>query len=97
MSEALTLHEFSQYLHTRFRVGQRESYELELTEAVDRSNAQLEQFSLIFTGIASPWLPQGLYQLTHSQMRECELLLVPIGLDASGMRYEAAFSRPFSR
>jgi len=97
MSGALTLHEFTPYLHTRFRVGQHESYELELTEVVDQSNVRLEQFSLIFTGIASPWLPQGMYKLTHSQMGECELLLVPIGLDASGMRYEAAFSRPFSR
>jgi hypothetical protein len=26
-------------------------------------------------------------------MGECELFLVPLGADASGMRYEAAFSR----
>lgn len=93
MSGVLTLNEFAPYLHTRFRVGQYEGYELELTEVIDRSNAQLEQFSLIFTGIPSPWLPQGLYKLAHSQMGEYELHLVPIGPDAAGMRYEAAFSR----
>jgi hypothetical protein len=93
MPEQLTIHDFAPHLHTRFRVLQPEGFELELTEVADRSNAKLEQFSLIFTGAASPWLPQGLYKLEHPQMRECEIFLVPIGPDAAGMRYQAAFSR----
>jgi hypothetical protein len=93
MAEKLTIVDFAPHRHTRFRVAQVENYELELTEINDYSNAQLEQFSLIFTGIASPWLQQGLYTLVHSQMQECELFLVPIGPDEAGMRYEAAFSR----
>lgn len=93
MSDALTIGDFVPHLHTRFRIAQLEGYELELTEVNDLSNAQLEQFSLIFTGKTSPWLQQSLYALVHPQMGECELFLVPIGPDASGMRYEAAFSR----
>ena len=93
MAEGLALRDFASHLHTRFRVAQSADYELELTEVIDSSNAQLEQFSLIFTGAASPWLRQGLYTLLHPLMKECELLLVPIGPDAAGMRYEAAFSR----
>jgi hypothetical protein len=93
MSEGLTAQDFAPHLHTRFRVAQLEDYELELTEVIDQSNAHLEQFSLIFTGKVSPWLQQGLYTLVHPQMREYELFLVPIGPDATGMRYEAAFSR----
>jgi hypothetical protein len=93
MSEKLTVRNFAPYLHTRFRIMQQEGYELELTEVIDSCNAQLEQFSLIFSGIVSPWLQQGTYTLVHSQMGECELFLVPLGPDASGMRYEAAFSR----
>jgi hypothetical protein len=93
MTERLTIVDFAPHRHTRFRVAQMENYELELTEVNDYSNAQLEQFSLIFTGIASPWLQQGLYRLVHPQMQECELFLVPIGPEAAGMRYEAAFSR----
>jgi|SRR5271170_563154 len=93
MSDILTIGDFAPHLHTRFRVAQPPGYELELTEVTDRSNAQLEQFSLIFTGVASPWLPQALYTLVHPEMGECELFLVPVGPDASGMRYEAAFSR----
>lgn len=66
---------------------------MELTEVMDHSSSQLEQFSLIFTGAASPWLPQGTYTLFDLQTREYELFLVPIGPDSAGMRYEAAFSR----
>jgi|SRR5271163_1100935 len=93
MSEALTIRDFAPHLGTRFQVVPLESYELELTEVTDHSNAKLEQFSLIFTGVASPWLAQGLYRLIHPQMGQHELFLVPIGPDIAGMRYEAAFSR----
>src|SRR5271165_7446053 len=93
MPEVLTVQNFVPHLRTRFLVAQVEGYELELAEVTDHSNGQLEQFSLIFTGNPSPWLPQGLYKLVHSQMGECELFLVPIGPDAAGMRYQAVFSR----
>jgi hypothetical protein len=93
MSEVLTIQDFASQLHTRFRVASRESYELELTEVSDHSNAQLEQFSLIFTGITSPWLQQNTYTLDHPQLGRCELFLVPIGPGDAGMRYEAIFSR----
>jgi len=93
MPEKLTLSDFAPHLHTRFHVAQSADYELELTEVADQSNPQLEQFSLIFTGKPSPWLPQGSYKLSHPQMQECELFLVPVGPDAAGMRYQATFSR----
>jgi hypothetical protein len=93
MAAKLKLRDFLPHLHTRFQVADRDGYELELTEITDHSNAQLEQFSLLFTGTALPWLQQGLYLLVHPQMGEFELFLVPLGPDAAGMRYEAAFSR----
>ena len=93
MSAVLTSRDFAPHLHTRFRVAELAEYELELAEVADFSSSQLEQFSLIFTGVASPWLNQGLYNLAHPQMSECELFLVPLGPDEKGMRYEAAFSR----
>jgi|BogFormECP03_OM2_1039629.scaffolds.fasta_scaffold24555_1 hypothetical protein len=93
MVEKVTLSDFAPHLHTRFRVIQAADYELELAEITDDSNAQLEQFSLIFNGSPSSWLLQGMYRLTHPQLQECELFLVPIGPDAAGMRYQAVFSR----
>lgn len=93
MSERPTIREFALHLHARFQVAQVDGCELELTEINDCSNAQLEQFSLIFTGAALPSLPQGLYNLVRPRIGEYELFLVSIGPDAVGMRYEAAFSR----
>ncbi len=93
MSEHLALRDFSPHLHVRFRVAQAADYELELAEIADHSNAQLEQFSLIFTGAASPWLKQGLYTLVHPHAPAYELFLVPTGHEAGEMHYEAAFSR----
>ena len=93
MAERPTIQDFAPHLHTCFGVAQVDDYELELTEVSDLSNERLEQFSLIFTGIATPWLEQRIYKLIHPQMGECELFLVPLGPDAAGMRYQAAFSR----
>lgn len=93
MAKHLTADDFAPYVDTRFQVAGEAGFELMLTSVTDHSNDQLEQFSLAFVGRASPWLPQGQYKLEHAQMGECDLFLVPNGPDASGMRYEAAFSR----
>ena len=52
---------------------------------------QRRQFSLVFRGPAGPVLPQDTYRLDHDELGELDLFLVPIGPDAAGMRYEAAF------
>ena len=88
-----SLKDFAPHVRTRFGVAALENYELELAEIEDHSNERLEQFSLIFTGVASPWLQQGAYELRHPAMGPCELFLVPIGPDGTGMRYQAVFSR----
>lgn len=51
-----------------------------------------QQFSLLFRGPAEPQLPQGTYAVTHDAIGEQHLFLVPIGRDAEGVRYEAAFA-----
>jgi hypothetical protein len=53
---------------------------------------QRRQFSLVFRGPAAPVLPQRTYVLAHAELGELQLFLVPIGADAEGMRYEAAFA-----
>jgi hypothetical protein len=50
------------------------------------------QFSLHFRGPATPVLPQGTYVVTHPALGDQELFLVPLGRDADGVRYEAAFA-----
>ena len=93
MTRLHTLNDFIPHLHTPFEVGGEEKLELDLTSATDLSNAQLEQFSLIFTGPISPCLPQRLYDLSHPRLGNVELFLVPVGPDEAGMKYEAIFSR----
>ena len=50
------------------------------------------QFSLVFRGPASPHLPQGTYLLTHAELGELALFLVPVGAESDGVDYEAAFA-----
>lgn len=50
-----------------------------------------QQFSLLFDGPADPQLSQGTWELDHDGIGGLALFLVPIGRDADGTRYEAAF------
>jgi hypothetical protein len=49
-------------------------------------------FSIVFRGPPAPVLPQRIYPLEHAGIGVFELLLVPIGPDDGGMRYEAVFT-----
>jgi hypothetical protein len=72
---------------------------LELIEATEGSQPggrgpdgqERMQFSVVFRGAMAPVLPQGTYRVTHGQLGDLDLFLVPIGPDSDGMRYEAAF------
>lgn len=81
------------YRGATFQVAEIAGYVLELAEVTDQSNAQLEQFSLVFTCATSPWLPQGTYTLVHENFAELILFMVPIGPENNTMRYESVFSR----
>ena len=50
------------------------------------------QFSLVFRAPMPQIWPQGIYQLSHEELGVLEVFLVPIGSDAEGVRYEAAFA-----
>jgi hypothetical protein len=93
MPELLGSKDFAAHLHTRFKVETPLALELELAEVTDRSNAQIEQFSVVFTGTGSSRLQQGTYSLLHAEMGEVSLFLVPLGPRDGRMVYEAVFSR----
>jgi hypothetical protein len=54
--------------------------------------AARRQFSLIFRGPSDRQLSQGVWELDHDEIGELALFLVPLGPDADGARYEAAFA-----
>ncbi len=98
MSVALTEKEFSQHLNTKFQVRlDDQKLELELVEVkgyLPQANEQsgMERFSAFFDGPGNARLPQRLYSLTHEQMGEFEIFLVPISANEKGFRYEAVFN-----
>jgi len=93
MPKELSFHDFAPHRNTIFRIADGAGYDFELVEVTDHSNAQLEQFSLIFTCPDLPWLPQGIYTLAHPDLVEVVLFIVPIGPAGNVMRYESVFSR----
>ena len=94
MIEKLRSGDFSEYLHTDFRVQLEGSdlLVLELVQVVDhKSPPGVEQFSLFFRGPSQ--LGQGMRTLEHDKLGSLDLFLVPVGADEKGVRYEAAFAR----
>ncbi|MCB1814124.1 MAG: hypothetical protein KDK04_20750 [Candidatus Competibacteraceae bacterium] len=65
---------------------------LEITGMGSKPGAKREPYSLVFRGPAEPVLEQGIVPLTHAQLGNIEIFLVPIGPDSQGMCYEAVFT-----
>jgi len=87
---------FTECLHTRFEVhdGTDATMPLELVAVnVQNFSRRVDNFSLVFRGQPSPWLPQCIYRVKHERLGEFNLFLVPIGPDSQGMQYEAVFNR----
>lgn len=93
MADHLGSKDFSVHLHQVFQVGSPSVLELELVEVTDKSNPQIEQFSILFAGPPSPCLQQGTYTLVHPDKAEITLFLVPLGPRDGHAIYEAVFSR----
>jgi len=49
-------------------------------------------FSLVFRSPAHTRLAQGIYTMAHPAIGAFDIFLVPIGLDAQGLRCEAIFT-----
>ena len=58
----------------------------------DPRGGQREPFSLTFLGPAQPPLPQRIYTFDFGELGCSDIFIVPIGPDATGMRYEAVFN-----
>lgn len=96
--EGLTFGDFSGRVGEEFRLdGPSGAVSLTLAEVVDLARREnpgprRSPFSLIFRGPMAPVFPQRIWPLSHETLGRLEIFLVPIGPDASGMRYEAVFN-----
>lgn len=98
MTVSLTEQEFAQHVGTKFQLSlDQHPIELKLSEvkgypAGPNEQGGMERFSVFFDGPSDPRLPQSVYRLTHEQMGEVDIFLVPIAKVAEGFRYEAVFN-----
>jgi hypothetical protein len=93
MEASLTHEAFSGQVNTRFQV-QDTGVELELIEISELKLYPLqEEFAVVFRGPLNGFLGQGVRLLTHEQMGQLEIFIVPIRQDAQGFYYEAVFNR----
>ncbi len=100
MLKTLALSDFSPTVGSSFQVRTEPdiSLELELLEAVDlgtsakSADTHTRSFSLLFKGPNDVTLPQQICPMTHSDLGELSIFLVPVASEADGMRYEAIFN-----
>ena len=94
----LTEQEFSRHLNSTFKLNLEDhTLELKLVEVKaympgKNEQAGMERFSIYFDGPGDTRLPQSVYSLTHEQMGQFDIFLVPISGDEKGFRYEAVFN-----
>ena len=97
MLETLTKEDWTKHLGENFQVDtdNSDSLVIKLT-AVSGYGQSLggnrEAFSLLFCGSPRPVLPQRIYRISHANLGELDIFLVPIGPQADGMGYEAVFT-----
>ncbi|HYW71900.1 MAG TPA: hypothetical protein VE961_12750 [Pyrinomonadaceae bacterium] len=94
----LTEQEFSRHLNSRFYVKFSDGdLPLDLVEVTayrpqEHEEKGMERFSAVFSCPANLLLPQGLYHLSHEQMGELDIFLVPVTPNQRGPQYEAVFN-----
>jgi hypothetical protein len=97
------LADFSAFVGQKFglRAGPSSLLEAELESATPLPShggprppgaAEREPFSLIFCAQASSPLPQRIYPLEHPVLGRLEIFLVPVAMDARGLRLQAVFN-----
>ncbi len=99
MSDLPTGADFAKHVNTNFRIELESlpSVELKLITVTPRASepheqAGMERFSVLFSGPGDVFVPQQTYRLTHPEMGELEIFLVPIGKESDGFRYEAVYN-----
>ena len=97
MQDLLELEDFAPHVGATFRVQAGDvDVEAELEEATlsryPGPEGRRPPFALVFRGPPGPALPQQIYTVHHPARGPLEVFLVPIGADATGVRYEAIFS-----
>lgn len=99
MAEFQTAADYARNLNTTFRFEAEglAPIDLKLVAVTPKKiepheQAGMERFSAMFTGPLDVFLPQQLYRVSHPDMGEFEIFLVPLGKEADYLRYEAVYN-----
>lgn len=86
---------FKAMLNQKFQVKHNDnSVEMTLTEVSDKKNCGgFCSFSVILCGDKNTRLEQNNYQVTHNELGEMNLLIVPVGENKKSIEYQAVFSQ----
>ena len=90
------LDQFTPEVDSKFLMhcGNGRTAELRLVSATDvGSSPRQVQFSLIFQGPPDAPRFQSIFRLEHETLGALDLFLVPIGINETGLQYEAIFNR----
>lgn len=91
-----TLETWAPHVGSTFAIGDEGEKTLELVEAKPgkpNGSPGRAPFALVFEGARdSGILPQRMYELTHRALGRRSIFLVPIGANATRVRYEAIFN-----
>jgi hypothetical protein len=96
--ELLTFESFAPHLNSTFTLELGESTaDLTLTQIIKQplrpyAGMMREPFSLYFRSVSQAVLPQGTYAFVHDAMGRLEISMAPVGREAQGIVYEAAFN-----
>jgi len=97
--ESLTVASFTGRVGERFRIGGDDDiapFDTELIEVIQTGEAPAgggrAPFSLVFRSDPDHHaVSQQIFRVDHAELGALDIFLVPIGPDASGMRYQAVF------
>ena len=99
MSDFQTEADYAKHVNTNFRVELESPrpIEVKLIAVTPRASepneeAGMERFSVVFAGPTDVFLPQNMYRMTHPEMGEFEIFLVPLGREGEVFRYEAVYN-----
>lgn len=96
MTEYLKKSDFDPYLNETFMVHSPAvgSQEVVLAELTEKNYPGQECFSVIFRGPKQPVMQQMMYTLTHPNMGELQLFMVPVQYpEQDGVYYQSLFNR----
>jgi hypothetical protein len=92
---ALRIEDFTAHLDATFELqadGGALPLKLAKVDPAGNSGRPGGAFSLILVTPQGPWLPQGVYRVTHPSLGAMEIFLVPIGQASGGNGYQAIFT-----